>query len=51
MTSGDATEEFLRLNPYMYSFLVDNNNEHKKAKGVNRNVVNIHVLMNINMYC
>ena len=23
----------------MYSYLVDDNNEHKKAKGVNRNVV------------
>ena len=32
MTSGDATEEFLRLKPYMYSFLVDDNNEHKKQK-------------------
>ena len=36
---GDvAIEEFFGLEPKMYSFLVDNN-EHKKAKGVNRNVV------------
>ena len=27
------------LKPKMYSFLVDDNSEHKKAKGVNRNVV------------
>ena len=30
---------FIGLKPKMYSFLVDDNNEHKKAKGVNRNVV------------
>ena len=29
---------FVGLKPKMYSFLVDDNNEHKKAKGVNRNV-------------
>ena len=31
-------EEFWRLKPKKYSFLVDNN-EHKKAKAVNRNLV------------
>ena len=31
-------KEFVRLKPKMYSFLVDNN-DHKKAKGVNKNVV------------
>ena len=36
---GDvAIEEFLGLKPKMYSFLVDNN-EHKKAKDVNKHVV------------
>ena len=37
-TSGVVIEEFVRLKPKMYSFLVDNNTEHKKAKGMNRNV-------------
>ena len=37
-TGGVAIEEFVGLNPKMYSFLVDNS-EHKKAKGVNKNVV------------
>ena len=37
--TGDAAiEEFIRLKPKMYSFLVDDNSEHKKAKGVNRRV-------------
>ena len=35
---SDAIEEFVGLKPKMYLFLVDNS-EHKKAKGVNRNVV------------
>ena len=37
-TGGVAIEEFVVLKPKMYSFLVDNN-EHKKAKGINKNVV------------
>ena len=37
-TGGVAIEEFLGLKPKMYSILVDNN-ELKKAKGVNKNVV------------
>ena len=37
-TGGVAIEEFVGLKSTMYSFLVDNN-EHKKAKGVNKNVV------------
>ena len=36
-TGRVAIEEFVRLKPKMYSFLVDNN-EHKKAKDVNKNV-------------
>ena len=39
-TGGVAIEEFVGLNPKMYSFLVKNS-EHKKAKGMNRNVVPI----------
>ena len=38
-TAGVATEEFVRLKPKMYSYLVNDNSEHKKAKVVNRNVV------------
>ena len=37
-TGGVATEDFVGLKPKMYSFLVDNN-EDKKAKNVNKNVV------------
>ena len=37
-TGGVASEEFIWLKQKIYSFLKDNN-EHKKAKGVNRNVV------------
>ena len=37
-TGGVAIEEYVGLNPKMYSFLVKNS-EHKKAKGMNRNVV------------
>ena len=40
-TGGVGIEEFVGLKPKMYSFLVDDNSEHKKAKGVNRNVVAI----------
>ena len=36
-TWGVAIEEFVALNPKTCSFLVDNS-EHKKVKGVNRNV-------------
>ena len=36
--AGIAIKEFVWLRPKMYSFLVDNS-EHKKARGVNRNVV------------
>ena len=38
-TGGVAIEEFVGLKPNMYSYLVDDNSEHKKAKGVNRNFV------------
>ena len=37
-TTGVAIEEFVRLNPKMCSFWVDDSSEHKKVKGVNRNV-------------
>ena len=38
-TAGVATEEIVGLKPKIYSYLVDDNSEHKKAKGVNKNVV------------
>ena len=37
-TAGVAIEEFAELKPKMYLYLVDDNKEHKKAKGVNKNV-------------
>ena len=38
-TAGVVIEEFVRLKPKMYSFLVDHDSEFKKAKDMNRNVV------------
>ena len=35
---GLAIEEFVGLKPKMYSFLVDDNSEHEKTKGLNRNL-------------
>ena len=35
----DVIEEFVGLKPKMYLYLVDDNSEHEKAKGVNKNVV------------
>ena len=37
-TVSAATEYFVGLNPKMYSYLVDDNSEQKKTKGVNKNV-------------
>ena len=38
-TAGVAIEEFVRLKPKMYLYLVDDHSDHKKAKGINKNVV------------
>ena len=38
-TAGVAIEEFVRLKPKMYLYLVDDYSDHKKAKGINKNVV------------
>ena len=38
-TAGVAIEEFVGLKPEMYWYLANDNSEHKKAKGVSRNVV------------
>ena len=35
-TGGVVTEEFVGLKPKMYSFLVLDNNEHKKANGMTK---------------
>ena len=38
-TAGFAIKEFVGLKPTMYSYLLDDNIEHKKAKGISKNVV------------
>ena len=38
-TSGVAIQKIFGLKPKMYSYLVDDNIEHKKAKGVSKNIV------------
>ena len=38
-TAGVSIEEFFGLKSKIYSYLVNDNGEHKKAKDVNRNVV------------
>ena len=38
-TGGVTIEELVGLKPRMYLFLVDDNNELKKAKSVNKNIV------------
>ena len=55
-TAAVAIKEFVELKQKMYLFLVEDNNKHKKAKGVNRNVVATishneykDVLLNINV--
>ena len=51
---GVAIKEFVGLLPKMYSFLVDDNGDHKKAKDVNKNVVaiiNHNDIMNTKMFC
>ena len=40
-TAGVAIEEFVGLKPKIYSYLVDGNSEHKKAKDVTKNVAAI----------
>ena len=38
-TAGVAIEEVGGLKPKIYSYLADDNSKHKKAKGVNRDIV------------
>ena len=46
-TRDVAIEEFVELKAKMCSLLIDDNREHKKAKGMNRNVVATISLCNI----
>ena len=46
-TAGVPIEEFVGLKPKIYSYLVDDDSKHKKAKGVNKNVV---VIISHNKY-
>ena len=50
-TGGVAIEEFFGLKPKIYSFLVDDNSEHKKTKGMNKDVVATISHMCIKMFC
>ena len=38
-SAGVSIEEFFRLKPKIYQHLAYDNSEHKKVKGVNKNVV------------
>ena len=40
-TAGIVIKEFVGLKPKIYSYLVNNNSEHKKADGMNGNVAAI----------
>ena len=46
VTACVAIKEFVGLKPKMYLYLVDDNSEHKKAKGVNKNVIATMDVMN-----
>ena len=46
-TAGVRIEVSVRLKPKIHSYFVDDNNEHKKAKGINKNIV---VTINQNEY-
>ena len=50
-TGGVVIEEFFGLKPKIYSLLVDDNSEHKKTKGMNKDVVATISHMCIKMFC
>ena len=50
-TSRVAIKRLVGLKLKMYSFLVDNNSKHKKAKEVNKNVAVKKAIMNTRMIC
>ena len=49
-TAGIAIKEFVGLKAKIYSFLVDDSSEGKKAKGVNKNVA-ITSIINTKVFC
>ena len=50
-TGNVAIEEFVGLKPNMYLFLVDNNSEHKKAKGVKIYIDPTITIINTKIFC
>ena len=50
-TTDVVIEEFVRLNTKMYSHLVDDNGEHKKVKGISKNLLRQYVIMRLQMFC
>ena len=50
-TPGATIKVFVILKLKMYWYLVDDNSEHKKTKGVNKNIVATKVIINIKMFC
>ena len=49
--SSVVTEEFVELKPMVHSSLVDDCNEHKKTKGVNKSIVATVSHKNSKMFC
>ena len=49
-TAGIAIKEFVGLKAKIYSFLVDDSSEAKKAKGMNKNVA-ITSIINTKVFC
>ena len=45
-TDGVTAEYFVVLEPKMYSLLIDDNSEYKKAKGVKKMLLQQYVIMN-----
>ena len=50
-TAGVAIENCFGFKPKIYSYLVDNNGEHKNTRGVNRNIVATIIHNEIKMFC
>ena len=46
-----AIKEFVGLKPMMYSFMVDDNSEHKKAKIVSKMFLRKELIVNTTMFC
>ena len=49
--SSVVTEEFVELKPMVHSSLVDDSNERKKTKGVNKSIVATVSHKNSKMFC